>query len=157
MPPLVGFLLSFIIARSQTRAGHMKRTLSKWFVLFLLTWLIFSILSRMKLKPNTNCAEYKNVWTKNTFFDIRAINWVEAEKDHLVAKAWFDEGECETLGGEWLEGILPEGDWLSEHGLTLCSSIHLVFHVAGSIWVHVGNQCLPETENKDYYQQCFKP
>ena len=26
--------------------------------------------------------------------------WVEAEKDHLVAKAWFDEGECETLGGE---------------------------------------------------------
>ena len=67
MPPLVRFLLSFIIARSQTRAGHMKRTLSKWFVPFLLTRLIFGIFSRLKLKPNTNCAEYKNVGTKIHF------------------------------------------------------------------------------------------
>ena len=64
MPPLVRFLLSFIIARSQTRAGHMKRTLSKWFVPFLLTRLIFGILSRLKLKPNRNCAECKNVGIK---------------------------------------------------------------------------------------------
>ena len=64
MPPLVRFLLSFIIARSQTRAGHMRRTLSKWFVPFLLTRLIFS---RMKLKPNTNCAKCKNVGIKIHF------------------------------------------------------------------------------------------
>ena len=68
MPPLVRFLLSFIIARSQTRAGHMKRTLSKWFVPFLLTRLIFGIFSRLKLKPNTNCAEYKNVGTNYIFW-----------------------------------------------------------------------------------------
>ena len=70
MPPLVGFLLSFIIARSQTRAGHMKRTLSKWFVPFLLTRLIFSIFSRLKLNHAQNVWNFKILGIKMHFWNL---------------------------------------------------------------------------------------
>ena len=70
MPPLVRFLLSFIIARSQTRAGHMKRTLSKWFVPFLLTRLIFSIFSRLKLNHAQNVWNFKILGIKMHFWNL---------------------------------------------------------------------------------------
>ena len=135
MPPLVGFLLSFIIARSQTRAGHMKRTLSKWFVPFLLTRLIFSNFSRLKLKPNTNCGECRNV-------GIKIHIWHQGQKLGGGRKRSFGRQSMVWWRRMWNVGRRMTRRNPACGRLTLGTWLDFVFINTSDflcIWLHVGS------------------